>query len=132
MATAQTSTVKKTTSRTTASAKVPPAKAAAKTKNQSGKTASPKAKTAAAAPKKVPAKKLAALPAKKVAKPVPAEIPVFVKPAASSLVMTAEQRYKSIEAAAYLRAEKRGFASGHALEDWIAAEREIDAMLKDM
>ena len=34
-----------------------------------------------------------------------------------------------IEAAAYLRAENRGFASGHALDDWVAAEAEIDAML---
>ena len=41
-----------------------------------------------------------------------------------------EERYKMIAAAAYLRAERRGFASGHALDDWIAAEAEIDAMLK--
>lgn len=29
---------------------------------------------------------------------------------------------------AYYRAEKRGFAPGHELEDWIAAEREIAAL----
>ena len=40
-----------------------------------------------------------------------------------------EERYRMIAAAAYLRAERRGFASGHALDDWVAAEKEIDAML---
>ena len=29
---------------------------------------------------------------------------------------------------AYFRAEKRGFAPGHELEDWLAAEREIAAL----
>ena len=32
--------------------------------------------------------------------------------------------------AAYYRAEKRGFATGHEMEDWNASEAEIDAMLK--
>ena len=41
-----------------------------------------------------------------------------------------EERYKMIAAAAYSRAERRGFSIGHALDDWIAAEKEIDAMLK--
>ncbi|MFI4878510.1 MAG: DUF2934 domain-containing protein [Steroidobacterales bacterium] len=31
---------------------------------------------------------------------------------------------------AYLRAERRGFAPGHAAEDWLAAEGEIDLLLK--
>src|SRR3569832_430219 len=34
-----------------------------------------------------------------------------------------------IRTAAYFRAERRGFALGHAEEDWIAAEREIDERL---
>lgn len=29
---------------------------------------------------------------------------------------------------AYLRAERRGFEPGHELEDWLDAEREVDAM----
>jgi hypothetical protein len=29
---------------------------------------------------------------------------------------------------AYYRAEKRGFAPGHELEDWLAAEREVAAL----
>jgi rubrerythrin len=34
-----------------------------------------------------------------------------------------------IEEAAYFRAERRGFTGGNAAEDWIAAEREIAALL---
>jgi hypothetical protein len=35
-----------------------------------------------------------------------------------------------IAAAAYFLAERHGFASGRSLDDWIAAEKEIDSMLK--
>jgi hypothetical protein len=35
------------------------------------------------------------------------------------------QRYRLIEEAAYFRAERRGFAAGHELDDWLEAEREI-------
>lgn len=40
-----------------------------------------------------------------------------------------EERYQMIAAAAYWRAERRSFAPGGALDDWIAAETEIDAKL---
>lgn len=33
--------------------------------------------------------------------------------------------HQMIADAAYFRAEKRGFASGHEIEDWLAAEKEI-------
>jgi hypothetical protein len=36
-------------------------------------------------------------------------------------------RAQRIAIAAYHRAERRGFAAGHELDDWLAAEREIDA-----
>src|SRR3569832_1829467 len=39
------------------------------------------------------------------------------------------QRAEMIRTAAYFRAERRGFAEGHAEEDWIAAEQEIDERL---
>ncbi|MBL8381881.1 MAG: DUF2934 domain-containing protein [Burkholderiales bacterium] len=29
---------------------------------------------------------------------------------------------------AYFRAQQRGFAPGHELDDWLAAEREVDAL----
>ena len=37
-----------------------------------------------------------------------------------------EARRRRIAERAYLRAERRGFASGHELEDWLAAEAEDD------
>ncbi len=39
-------------------------------------------------------------------------------------------RDKWIAEAAYYRAEKRGFAPGYALEDWLAAEAMVDFELK--
>jgi|SoiMetStandDraft_5_1073268.scaffolds.fasta_scaffold1366036_2 hypothetical protein len=32
---------------------------------------------------------------------------------------------------AYYKAERRGFAPGHELEDWLAAEREVEALLAE-
>ena len=40
-----------------------------------------------------------------------------------------KDRYERIAEAAYLRAEQRGFEPGHEIEDWLAAEREVDALL---
>jgi hypothetical protein len=37
----------------------------------------------------------------------------------------AAQRQAMIAEAAYFRAQRRGFAPGHALDDWLAAELEI-------
>lgn len=34
-----------------------------------------------------------------------------------------------VREAAYLRAQARGFAPGHELDDWLAAEHEVDARL---
>jgi hypothetical protein len=42
---------------------------------------------------------------------------------------TPEERAHLIAVAAYLRAESRGFACGDELEDWLCAEREVDARL---
>jgi hypothetical protein len=41
-----------------------------------------------------------------------------------------EGREAMIADAAWFRAERRGFAPGHELEDWLEAEREIDARLR--
>jgi Protein of unknown function (DUF2934) len=43
--------------------------------------------------------------------------------------ITRSDRPAMIATAAYYRAEKRHFAPGCELEDWIAAEAEIDALL---
>ena len=39
------------------------------------------------------------------------------------------QRYQMIATAAYFKAEHRGFAGGYEMQDWIAAEAEVDANL---
>jgi len=41
-----------------------------------------------------------------------------------------EEREAMIAEAAYYRAEARGFEPGHELEDWLAAESEIDRLLE--
>jgi hypothetical protein len=51
------------------------------------------------------------------------------KAAASRAAVSAEDRRAMIAEAAYLRAERRGFESGHETEDWLAAEEEVDALL---
>jgi hypothetical protein len=40
-----------------------------------------------------------------------------------------EQRAALIAEAAFFRAEKRGFEPGHEVDDWLAAETEVDARL---
>jgi hypothetical protein len=43
--------------------------------------------------------------------------------------VTAEQRQRMIAEAAYFLAQHRGFADGDPLQDWLAAEAEIDRAL---
>jgi hypothetical protein len=40
-------------------------------------------------------------------------------------------RQQMIAEAAYLRAEQRGFSAGDPLDDWLAAEREVDLLLAE-
>jgi hypothetical protein len=42
---------------------------------------------------------------------------------------TSESRYCLIAELAYLKAQQRGFEPGHELEDWLAAEAEVDMKL---
>ena len=49
---------------------------------------------------------------------------------AGSRAVSAEARRAMIAQRAYLRAERRGFAPGREAEDWLAAEVEIDSLLK--
>lgn len=44
-------------------------------------------------------------------------------------LIDADQREVMIREAAYFRAESRGFCPGRELEDWLAAEAEIDRIL---
>ena len=45
------------------------------------------------------------------------------------MIASASERLKLVEIEAYLRAERRNFEPGHEVEDWLAAEGEIDARL---
>jgi len=67
---------------------------------------------------------------KKVAPSAPrplADRPVTLQPVAE---VNEAERQKMIADAAYYRAEKRNFAPGYEHEDWLAAEAEVDAILR--
>jgi hypothetical protein len=46
------------------------------------------------------------------------------------IVVSAEERYHMIAKEAYYRAKRQGFKGQSFAQDWLAAEAEIDAMLK--
>jgi hypothetical protein len=46
------------------------------------------------------------------------------------VAVTPEARRALIAENAYLRAERRGFAPGYETEDWLAAEIEVNALLR--
>jgi len=50
---------------------------------------------------------------------------------ASTAAVSAEQRPALIERAAYLLAESRGFSPGEELDDWLAAEAEVNRQLSE-
>jgi hypothetical protein len=52
------------------------------------------------------------------------------EPQTASAKMVPEQRRELIAQAAYFIAERRGFAPGSELEDWLQAEAEIEACTK--
>jgi len=65
----------------------------------------------AAAPKKAPAVRGAA------------------EPKAAAAPATAVHRDEMVRIAAYFRAERRGFAPGYEVADWLAAQAEVDALV---
>ena len=48
----------------------------------------------------------------------------------TTTTITTEERMRMVETAAYYRAERRGFVSGQEADDWLAAEAEIDALIR--
>ncbi|MDK9703859.1 MAG: DUF2934 domain-containing protein [Sulfuritalea sp.] len=111
---------------TKSSAKASPAKRSAPAKGVA------KAKTTATTAKPKPVVKAGAA---KAAVPKAAPKTAAVKPKRASAKKSAgippEQRRNYIEMAAYYIAERRGFAPGNPLEDWIQAEAEIDRLLAE-
>jgi len=61
-------------------------------------------------------------------KTVPPPIPGEPVPQGSGWLP--EEREYMISEAAYYRAERRGFAPGNEMEDWLQAETEIDSLIQ--
>lgn len=107
-------------------------------KSLTGVAATPKS-TAVTDAKKTPAKSPAVrAAANKVgstqAASVEAKTPAIKKaaPYQNSVPVSPEHRYHMIATAAYFLAERRGFAGGYEMHDWISAEAEVDAGLKQL
>jgi Protein of unknown function (DUF2934) len=98
-------------------------KATDSTKQRAPRT-SAKRTTSTASPETKPSVPVAAGAEKPVAQPRP---PKSVKPTAQTV--SPEERHRMIELRAYYRAQQRGFAIGLALDDWLLAEAEVDALL---
>ena len=77
-----------------------------------------------ATPKKAPQKKAAPRKSSNSAKAINS-----AKATNSPVQISAEERWRMIAVAAYHKAERRGFSGGHEVDDWLQAEREINAIL---
>lgn len=60
----------------------------------------------------------------------PAGNPPAQSGTASGITVSPEARRAMIEQAAYLRSQRHGFTPGCEVEDWLAAEAEVDALLR--
>jgi hypothetical protein len=52
-------------------------------------------------------------------------------PVGMLLPVSHEERWRMVAEAAYYVAQRRGFVGGDTLADWVAAEAEVDAKLKE-
>ena len=112
------------------------------TKTSPGKRPAAIVASSTAKAKPAPKTKLAPKPepiakAKVVPKAAPKAAPkaVAAKPASARTrkpaVIPLEKRKHYVEMAAYYIAERRGFAPGDLLDDWVQAEAEIDRLLAE-
>ena len=73
-------------------------------------------------------------PRKSAAKPAATKVAPAKSAAArrppKAVSPAAADRESMVRMAAYLRAERRGFAPGYEIEDWLAAEAEVSARLQ--
>ena len=81
------------------------------------------------APKKAVAKKATAAK-KTVAKKVTGTRKTAARPVSRRSSVSEQERQQLIAEQAYLRAEKRGFAPGGEVEDWLESEKWVDAQLR--
>lgn len=113
-------------------AKKKPATPAPKPAAKAKPAAKPTATAAKAAPAKVPpAKPASAKTTAKIAKPsAKSSGEAAVKSALNRAVaVDASERQRRIAEAAYFLAEKRGFDPAYVLDDWLQAERTVNAQL---
>ena len=106
----------KTVAKKPASQAKPVAKPAAKAKAVAKPAATPKAKPAAAPRAK-------SVKTATTAEPVAASV--------AGRAVSADQRRYYVEVAAYYIAERRGFHGGNPLDDWAAAEAEVERLLRE-
>lgn len=104
---------------------------ATKAKKSTSKTskkrpAEKKVTTQKATKKKTSAKKAAA---GSVAKKKTTQTSKVKKSSSGALDISAEERWRMIAVTAYLKAEARKFAPGHETEDWLQAEKEVEALI---
>ncbi len=102
-------------------------KKAAARKSASKTAATRKTSTSKSSPSKAPVKKAAT---GKVAAKKKAPAGVNRGTRATRPGVTPEERWQLVAKAAYLRAEARQFTGGKEVEDWLAAEAEVDADLR--
>jgi hypothetical protein len=81
---------------------------------------------------RLPSKPTAVEPAIQAAGPETIEAVAVVEHRRAHIteLVPASLRHDMIAVAAYHRSADRGFAPGHELEDWLAAESEVDATLR--
>ncbi len=68
--------------------------------------------------------------AKKTSAPEPTQAKAAAKSDNGPICLTAIDRRAMVATAAYYRAERRGFQSGHEFEDWLDAEADIETLLR--
>jgi hypothetical protein len=72
----------------------------------------------------------ATVPGREPAKPAAPRVRKPPAKAPAGGTISEDVRRGMIAEAAYLRAERRGFSPGYEEEDWLAAEAEVDALVK--
>lgn len=120
-------TVKSSSNKSPGKRPTPAAVPAATKAKAAPKPAAKPARAAKAVPKATP--KTAAKAAPKAAPK--ARAAKVVSRSGKPAGVAPEQRRNYIEMAAYYIAERRGFAPGNPLEDWVQAEAEIDRLLAE-
>ena len=92
-------------------------------------SAAPPSAAPPSAPSSTPPK-VRARPRKSPSSPTRAADKTSAHTAAAQAPHPPLDRYASIAQAAYFRSQHRGFKPGHEMEDWLAAEAEVDQRLR--